>query len=91
MSTRGASDQAKRQTSINRYGVEHPMLNPNSTYRQKRDKTCLERYGSTIPTKFEQVKSKTQATNVKRYGVPFPMMNEGVKARMVESLTQNDM
>jgi hypothetical protein len=80
-----------RQTCLKRYGVEHPMLNPDSTYRQKRDKTCLERYGSTIPTKSEQVKSKTQATNIERYDVPFPMMNEGVKARMVESLKQNNM
>jgi hypothetical protein len=80
-----------RQTCLRRFGVEHPMFDPNSAYRQKRDKTCLERYSSAVPTKSEQVKSKTRATNIGRYGTPFPMMNEDVKARMVESLKQNDL
>lgn len=87
----GAADQARKRTCKERFGVEHPMLDPNSTYRQKRDKTCMKRYGSTVPTKSEDVKSKTRATNIERFGVPFPMTNEDVKARMVESLKQNDL
>ena len=87
----GAANQARKRTCMERYGVEHPMLDPKSSYRKKRDQTCIERYGTTVPTKNADVKIRTQATNVERYGTPFPMMNEGVKARMVESLKQNDL
>jgi len=87
----GATNEARKRTCLERYGVEHPMFDPNSAYRKKRDKTCIERYGTTVPTKSTSIKIKTQATNVERYGVPFPMMNEDIKARMVESLRQNDL
>jgi hypothetical protein len=80
-----------RRTFLSHYGVEHPMLDSNSTYKQKRDKTCLKRYGTTVPSKNANVKAKTQATNVERYGVPFPMMNNDVKARMIESLKKNNL
>ncbi len=87
----GATDLARKKTCLERYGVEHPMIDPTSDYRRKRDKTMLKRYGHTIPTKSDVVKTKTQRTCQERYGVPFPMMNESIKARMVESLKQNDL
>lgn len=87
----GATDEVRKRTYFERYGVEHPMLDASSSYRQKRDKTCLDRYGTTVPTKSTEVKSRTRVTNTERYGVPFPMMNSDVKARMIEALKQNDM
>lgn len=67
------------------------MLDPNSDYRQQRNKTMIERYGDVVPTKSEIVKEKTRLTCEKRFGVPHPMMNDIVKTKMIESLKQNDL
>ena len=40
-----AAEEKKRKTSLERYGVEHPMRNPQTI--QKRDRTEMERYGVT--------------------------------------------
>lgn len=87
----GAADQARKQTCVVRYGVEHPMKDPGSDYRRQRDATCLTRYGSEIPTKSQAVKDKTTSTCLTRFGAPFPMMNEQVKQRMVKSLQRSDL
>lgn len=88
---RVATLEKTRQTCLERFGVEHPMLDSSSAYRQKRDATCLERYGQIVPTKSDVVKAKTQKTCEERFGVPFPMMNSDVKTRMVTSLKKNDL
>jgi hypothetical protein len=87
----GVADAVRKKTCLERYGVEHPMLDPTLDYRKKRDRTCLKRYGSTVPTKSDTVKQKTKATVKQRFGTDYPMQNEDVKAKMIESLKQNDL
>ena len=88
---RSMTKEKLRSTYQKHYGVDHPMLDPNSDYRQQRNKTMIERYGDVVPTKSEIVKEKTRLTCEKRFGVPYPMMNDIVKTKMIESLKQNDL
>jgi len=51
----------------------------------KRIKTCLERYGTEVPSQSEIIKRKTEASNIEKYGVKYPAVLENVKKAIKET------
>ena len=49
---------------------ENSRVHP-ATAAERRDKTCLERYGTTNPAQCKEVKEKTRQTNLKNLGVEY--------------------
>jgi len=58
-----------KQTCLKKYGVEHPLQNPQ--IREKVKKTCLEKYGVECSSQAEEVKEKARQTCLERYGVEY--------------------
>lgn len=58
----------------------------NKVSRQKRVKTCQEKYGADNPLQSEEIKAKVRATNMQRRGCEFAMQSEEVKAKNRETL-----
>lgn len=58
----------------------------NKVSRQKRIKTCQEKYGADNPLQSEEIKAKVRATNMQRRGCEFAMQSEEVKAKNRETL-----
>ena len=56
-----------KETLLDNYGVEHPML--LECTKNKIKETCLERYGQTNYTKTVEYKEKTIKTNLGKWGV----------------------
>jgi len=48
---------------------------------QKRNKTCLEKYGVPNVTQSLVIQAKSRSTSEKLYGVPYPFQAESVKAK----------
>jgi len=70
----------KRQTSIERYGVEHAS---QSEYVKERIKqTNIEKYGVENVAQSEDVKEKARQTNLERYGVVNPFQSEEIKEKI---------
>lgn len=49
--------------------------------QEKRERTCLERYGNKIPLKTKEIKQKLLKTNNERYGHNSPMQNEEIRKK----------
>lgn len=77
------SDYAKRatkrrQTMLDRYGVENPMELEST--KQKIRTTCLGKYGVENPRQSEEVIEKARQTNLERYGaISYAQSEEGLK------------
>ena len=75
-----------KQTSLERYGVEHPMHLDETKERQK--KTIQEKYGVDHPMQSEEVKKKTKKTNMERYGVENVAQTPEVRIKMAQTTLQ---
>jgi hypothetical protein len=60
-----------RQTSLARYGVDHPQK--SKKVRNTAKATCMAKYGVDNPSKVPQVIQKIKDTHIERYGVSSPM------------------
>ena len=58
--------ETRRQTFVDKYGVENPMHIDD--VKKKIKNTCLVRYGVTNPRQLQSVVDKARETNLKRYG-----------------------
>ena len=63
---KAASEEAKRSTTKDRYGVEHHMQAPS--FVKKKEQTCLERYGVINPISLPEFVEKKQQTEIARHG-----------------------
>lgn len=73
------SSATRRQTNLDRYGVENPFQ--SSLSKEKSKQTCLARYGTTKACQHVGVKDKIKQTNLDRYGVENPMQSGNIRAK----------
>lgn len=70
------------QTSLNRYGTEHPSSSP--TVREKLSKSLI----NANVERGDQFLQKRKESNLLRYGVEFPSQNELIKAKVALTFKQ---
>lgn len=73
----------KRETSLEKYGVESPTQ--SKEVQDKMKATNLERYGSENVFASDYGKEKIRETNLERYGAENPMQNEEVKEKVKQT------
>lgn len=72
-----------KETSIERYGVEHPWM--LKEIREKSNKTKLERYGTIHPSQNSDIQDKVKKTSMERYGADNVRKSEYGKIRIKET------
>lgn len=70
----------REATNMERYGLSH-NLQVGSKFREKRDETCIERYGDLHPMRNLEVRKRQMDTMMERYGVVSPQQNESVREK----------
>lgn len=76
-------DIKRKQTNLEKYGVETPLQSPE--IREKMKQTCLERCGVDNPRKSSDIIKKIRNTNLEKYGVEHPAQSEVIKSKMRET------
>ena len=71
------------QTKISRYG---DVYFKTEEFKDKRRKTCIERYGFESPLQNESIMEKTRNTNLQKYGCENPSQVEEFKEKMKTTL-----
>lgn len=71
------AEELRRQTLLNRYGVEVPLHSPEIV--KKKEKTTLEKYGVTNIGARPETKLKREATCLERYGDKIPSRTQLIK------------
>lgn len=92
----GSIDKRK-QTCLERYGVENPFQREDvvekcrnshtGESKEKQKKTFLERYGVEWCQQNQEVRKKTERTNLERYGLPYLIQRKDVVERCRNSHT----
>lgn len=77
---------SKRKTSLERYGVTHPMQNKDISDKYK--KNSLEVYGETNPMKTKGVQDRVNQTNQELYGHNRPLQNLEIFEKMYTKYKQ---
>jgi len=67
----------RKETSLQRYGVEFPTQ--TKEIKEKKIKTCLEKYGVDSVSKVNDIKEKRKQNSLIKFGVEFPMQNKQVQ------------
>jgi hypothetical protein len=73
-----------KQTSLERYGVEHPMQTDAAKKKQK--STMNEKYGVDHPYQSPEIMAKMKANNMKKYGVENVGQLEDVQVKMAKTM-----
>lgn len=87
--------EARRQTMLSRYGVEHPNQSPEIRARmmEKKRKTMLERYGVDNPMKVPGIAqksvSKREETMREKYGAPNTVQIEEFRNKIFQHRAEN--
>ena len=71
--------EKKKQTNLEKYGVEHPAQSKD--IREKQKQTCLKKYGVENPFQSKWVQEKLKETNCKKYGVENPSQSNDIKEK----------
>jgi len=79
--------EKKKQTMVERYGVEHPFQ--NKEIREKQKQTNLKKYGFENPLQSEEIKEKYRQTNLKKYGFENPSQSEEIKEKKKQTSLEN--
>ena len=67
------ANKKRKETNKQRYGSENILNNT-----QKREETCLKKYGVKNPVQNVEIWEKIKQTNIKRYGVEYPNQNKEI-------------
>lgn len=78
--TSNKSLEKKKETSIKKYGVEHPMQ--SDTVKKKIENTNIEKYGVLNVFESDIIKKKIEEANIKKYGVSRPIQNHKIKEKI---------
>jgi G:T-mismatch repair DNA endonuclease (very short patch repair protein) len=73
----------RRDTSLKRYGVEHPMQ--SSEVKRKSAENNISKYGVKTTLLIPEVKSKIEETLLSRYGVSNPQQDKEIKSKSMAS------
>lgn len=82
----GVDNVSKLQSVRDKIGV----ANSSEEVRNKREATCIERYGVSHPLQNEEIKRRTHQTWMKHYGVPYPTMSDEIKKKMSDTLSSEE-
>lgn len=66
----------RKETLIKKYGSY-----TTAPFMEKRAKTMMKRYGTTIPMRIPEIKAKRAKTNLERYGFTCSALNSEIKAK----------
>ncbi len=69
-----------KQTTLKRYGVEHPIQNLG--IQEKIKQTNLKNYGVEHPMQNKDIQEKTKQTNLEKYGVEYLSQNLEIKEKI---------
>ena len=75
--TKNKGNEKSKQTSIERYDVEHASQSQNA--KDKSKQTCIERYGIENPSQSQEVKDKKKETCFNNYGVEYSLQSQEVR------------
>ncbi len=75
--------EKRKQTCLEKYGVEHPMK--IKEIREKHKQTCMEKYGTENPSQNEKIKEKKKQTSLKNFGVEYGFQSEEIKEKIKQS------
>ena len=78
--------EKRRQTNVERYGVEHNSQIED--VKKSKKQTCLMKFGHETNLLSDDTKDKIIETNIERYGTPNPMKNKDVVAKAVNTLKE---
>lgn len=79
--------KAKDSCWVKYDGIHNVALLPS--VKEKKRKTCLERYGCESPMQNKEIQNKVKETNLKRYGCEYVAQNEVIKQKQRNSLYKN--
>lgn len=71
------SDNKRKNTNLEKYGVEYPQL--NKEIQDKIKITNLEKYGVENVFKNKDIKNKSKSTMFKKYGVEYPIQHKEIQ------------
>jgi hypothetical protein len=57
-----------------------------SNMLEKREETCLQKYGNKIAAVTQSVIDKTKTTNIQRYGTPYPLQSPEIQNKVKETI-----
>ena len=77
----------KKQTSIERYGVDNPLK--SKEIQDKAKQTLNERYGVDNPLKSKEIREKVEDTNLKRLGFRNALSSPEVQKKRKETIIKN--
>ena len=75
-----------KKTSLEKYGVEHPLK--NKEIQNKRKETCLEKYGG-HPLQNTEIRNKIKETCLEKYGTNCPLQNEEIQNKVKKTCMEN--
>ena len=73
------TEEKKKATFIERYGVEHVLQ--NNKIKEKAKQTLINHFGVDNPLKSKEIQEKVQKTNLERYGNENPFKTENFKKK----------
>ena len=73
------TQQKRKQTCLNRYGVENPFQ--SEEIKEQIKQLNLERYGVNHHMKIKEIQAKKNHTNLERYGVEYPMQSPEIEKK----------
>lgn len=76
------------ETKISKYGEDYMMLLVSEDVNQKREATCIEKYGTKNTMLSEEVRNKQKHTLFTNYGVHVPYKSEEIKNRGKRTLLE---
>jgi len=82
-----SSKQKFKETSLKRYGTEHPMQ--NEIIQKRSCNSTIKKYGVKYTSQIKESRIKAKETSLKRYGTEHPMQNENIKRKCLESNIKN--
>ena len=75
--------EKKKQTYIEKYGVEHPLQ--STEIKEKIKQTCIEKYGVENPLQSTEIKEKKKQTYIEKYGVEHPLQSTEIKEKIKQT------
>jgi len=80
-------EDKRKQTCLNKYGVENPFQ--NNQIKEKIKETNIIKYGVEYPSQNENIKEQKKQTCLKNYDVENPSQNESIKEQKKQTCLKN--
>jgi hypothetical protein len=81
------SDEKRKLTCLNKYGVEHSFQSENN--KEKTKNTMLNKYGVEHVSKVKEIQDKIKFKNKDKYGVEFPLQSKAIRQKAINTMLSN--